>query len=170
MFNESFDSMPDDNDSNDKDFVMPDEDLSDDSDFVDQMPRNVDSLRDEIKDYVASGLNTNTTKKIHAAVNKFKKFIRDQGQEKDMLELEIEYVDALLAVFLKGVKWEDGNDYEQSSVQSFSSCIHKYLSDNMRGIDPEKSFLIAKSALGWKKQELKSLAKGNRPNHAKCLT
>ncbi len=40
----------------------------------------------------------------------------------------------------------------------------------MRGIDPEKSFPISKSALGRKQQELKSLGKGNRPNRAKCLT
>ena len=84
--------------------------------------------------------------------------------------MDVEYINALLAVFLKGLKKEDEDDYEPVSVQNFSCCIRKYLCTKIKGIDADKSFPVTKSALARTKKELKSLGKGNRPNHVQCLT
>ena len=103
-------------------------------------------------------------------MNKFKKFCNDHGQDTEITDLGIEHLDALLAVFIKGVKKDDGGEYEPMSVYSLSGSIRKYLADNLIGVDAETSFPITKSALQRKKKELKSLGKGNRPNRAECLT
>ena len=164
MFAEMLNDYQDDTDAHDMDMN------SDDSDFIDDMNNDVEKLKREAKEYVASGVNANTQKKINAAVSRFEKFVSERGEKTNILELDVEHLDALLAVFLKGAKREDGNEYEPVSVQSFSACIRKYLSDKITGIDAEKSFPVAKSALARKKKELKSLGKGNRPNRADCLT
>ena len=159
---ESFAEMIGDDDTFHDD-TFSDDINSDDSDFTEQMNNDVDNLRKEAKEYVATGLNVNTQKKIKAAVTKFEKFVSQRGEQTNIIELDSEHLDAFLAVFLKGVKREDGNEYEPVSVQSFSSCIRKYLADKIPRINAEKSFPVAKSVLARKKKSLKASARAISP-------
>ncbi len=151
---------------------MSDDDFEDDTTNFNIPSRqsDIDELQGEIREYVGDGVSSSTAKKIKASVNKFEKFIKARGQDKELLDLDVEYIDALLAVFLKGLKRDNGQDYEPVSVQNFSCCIRKFLASKIPGVEPDKSFPVSKSALARKKKELKSLGKGNRPNRAQCLT
>ena len=103
-------------------------------------------------------------------VARFIKFVREKGEQKNITELDITYLDALLAVFLKSLKKADGSDYEPGTIQGYSNLIRKYLSLNKENVHQETSFPVAKSSLCVKKKELKEMGKGNHPNRADCLT
>ena len=77
---------------------------------------------------------------------------------------------ALLVAFLKTVKNKNGQQYNPVTVQNYSFCIRRYVSEKVTGVDPECSFPVFKTALSAKKEELKSEGKGNHPNQAPCLT
>ena len=126
-----------------------------DSVVVDPDQNDIDKLRKEVCEYVASGASSNTLKKIKTSVNKFKKKVNGRGEDKHLTELDMEHLDALLAVFIKGVKKDDAGEYEPMSVQSLSGSVRKYLADNMIGVDVDKSFPISKSALQRKKRTKK---------------
>ena len=72
-------------------------------------------MENDINHLLNNGFNT--MKKIKASVNKFQKFVNDRGENSPLTELDIEHLDAFLAVFIKGVKRDDGGEYEPMSVQ-----------------------------------------------------
>ncbi len=60
-------------------------------------------------------------------VSRFEKFVREKGEKKDMTDLNITFLDARLAVFLKSLRKLDGEEYELVTVQGYSNSIRKYL-------------------------------------------
>ncbi len=131
---------------------------------------SLEELRAEIREYSAQSAAKSTQKKMKNAIKRFQHYICERGEDKHLLELDIEYLDALLAVYVKTLKKANGEHYEPVTVQSYSGCIRKYLSENMSNVDQEKSFPVTQAALQAKKKELKGLGKGNSPNKADGLS
>ncbi len=131
---------------------------------------SLEQLRAEIRDYTSDRVATSTRKKMNNSMKRFEKFVRNYGEQNPVLELDIEFTDALLAVYLKTLKKPDGEDYEPISVQTYCACIRKYIAEHKKDTEAEKSFPVALAALAAKKKELKGLGKGNFPNRAECLS
>ena len=86
-------------------------------------------------------------------VKKFQKFLAEKGEDGDITSLNINYLGALLAIFLKNLRKPNGDHYEAVTVAFYSSTIQRYLAENMVGVNSETSFPTSKAALGVKKVE-----------------
>ena len=84
---------------------------------------------------------------MDASVKRFQQYIIERGENTPLLQLDIDYIDSLLAVYLKQLKKKNGEDYEPVTIQTYCCCIRKYLSENMDNVDSDKSFPVTQVSL-----------------------
>ena len=131
---------------------------------------SLEELRAEIREYTSDKVAKSTPKKMNNSMKRFEEYVKNYGEKNPVLELDIEFIDDLLAVYVKSLKKPNGEDYKTINFQTYCACIHKYIAEHKEGTNAEKSFPVALVALASKKKELKGLEKGSFPNRAECLS
>ena len=65
---------------------------------------SLEQRRAEICEYTSDRVATSTRKKMNNSMKRFEKFVKNYGENNPVLELDIEFIDALLAVYVKTLK------------------------------------------------------------------
>jgi hypothetical protein len=127
----------------------------------------------ELRNYVTSKKNINTTKKTNQCVNKFINWLKDaHKEERSLVDIPPLTMDIYVGGFIMQLKKDKGGDYEPDSLTGFHRAINRRLEELGYGLDlvTSKEFKTSKNVLAARRRELKQAGKGNRPNKADCLT
>ena len=130
----------------------------------------------DVQSFIAQQENKNTQKKTLCDVMKFKRFLENKKEYKEIHQIDADQLNEYLANFCLSVRKSDGSDYEPCSLRNIHvvSSIdrklkrHKYPS-NIFG-DNSNTFQLTRDALKAKLKSLKQSRKGNKPKESCPIT
>ena len=128
----------------------------------------------DLQSFIAQQENKNTQKKTLCDVMKFKRFLENKKEYKEIFQIDPDHLDEYLANVCLSVRKSDGSDYEPSSLRNIVSSIdrklkrHKYPA-NIFG-DNSNTFQLTRDALKAKLKSLKQSGEGNKPKKSSPIT
>lgn len=134
--------------------------------------RFVENNQKERSDFREQRENLNTKRKMIGNVNTFKSFLENvKGERQEIFTLPPQILDDYLQEFFIGLRKEntkenESNEYQPSTLDGYHSMISRYLNENNYPYDikTSKEFKASRECLKAKKQQLKELGHGNKPN------
>ena len=128
--------------------------------------------QNEVEDFISAQENENTKRKTRHDTALFFQFCKEQGEERQIENLDVKTLDMLIGNFIATIKKPNGNEYEPSTVRGFLSSIDRYLRSKHYPHTALKNpmFSHTNAALKAKCTYLKSQGYGSKPREADELT
>ena len=129
---------------------------------------------DDVQCFISDQENKNTVKKTQHDIQKFSRFLRSKGEQKEIHHIDHELLDEYISNFILSARKQDGTEYEPVSLRSIVSSLdrklkrQKYPYSIMQNDGP--AFNLTRTALKAKQKSLKKQGKGNRPFEAQPIT
>jgi hypothetical protein len=122
--------------------------------------------------FVESKKNPNTKSKTKSDIGKFTKWIREDGEDRNIEDIPPKELDIFFSRFLLSARKEKSNDeFEPVTLRGFKSSLARYLvSKDYQGDVNGKEFRHTREVLKSKCVDLKEKGKGNVPNRAEPFT
>ena len=90
--------------------------------------KKLQQSEDKLRSYVQENRNKNTTQKTTRETERFKNYILEQGELRQMHEMPPQDLNVYLGSFLKDLRQKNGKPYEPDSISSFFRyrfCLQK---------------------------------------------
>lgn len=147
-------------------------DLSEDILQLEDKINSRDDEREATNAFLAEMRNGNTVRKTKSDVGKFKNWLLQQNEEREVGSIPSPELDLLLARFFMTAKKADGGEYEPDTLKSMQGSINRYLGEKGSTVNliEDKEFKHSRDVLTSKRKYLRQQGKGNRPNQADPFT
>jgi hypothetical protein len=122
--------------------------------------------------FVESKKNPNTKSKTKSDIGKFTKWLREDGEVRQIEDIPPKELDIFFSRFLLSTRKEKNNEeFEPVTLRGFKSSLSRYLiSKDYQGDVNGKEFRLTRDVLKSKCVDLKEKGKGNVPNRAEPFT
>ena len=126
----------------------------------------------DLKHYIETKKNPNTIRKTDQCIRRFLSFLHDKKESRNIENIPVMQLDALVGEFILTLKKADGTDYEPDTLTSYHRAIDRYLQDKdyPHSLVESKDFKMSRDVLSAKRKELKQKGLGNRPKRADPLS
>ncbi|CAG2237633.1 unnamed protein product [Mytilus edulis] len=147
-------------------------DLSEDILQLEDIINSRDKEREATNAFLAEMRNGNTVRKTKSDVGKFKTWLNQQNEEREVESIPSPELDLFLARFFMTAKKGDGGEYEPDTLKSMQGSINRFLAEkgSLVNLIEVKEFKHSRDVLTSKKKYLRQQGKGNRPNQADPFT
>ena len=130
--------------------------------------------QEDIDSFVKAQKSENTVKKTTSDMNNFYRYLAQINKRHiNILNLQANELDHLLAKFFKDVRKINGEEYEPDTISGFQRNIQRFLTDSQSryNILIDREFEKSRQVLAAKRKNLVNEAgKGNKPNATRVLT
>ncbi|VDI81549.1 Hypothetical predicted protein [Mytilus galloprovincialis] len=147
-------------------------DLSEDILQLEDIINSRDKEREATNAFLAEMLNGNPVRKTKSDVGKFKTWLNQQNEEREVESIPSPELDLFLARFFMTAKKGDGGEYEPDTLKSMQGSINRFLAEkgSLVNLIEDKDFKHSRDVLTSKRKYLRQQGKGNRPNQADPFT
>jgi hypothetical protein len=128
---------------------------------------------EEAELFIETKKNKNTRIKTTSDVRKFREWLNEDRENRELHAIPSRELDVYLSRFLLSVRKNKGNgEFEPTTLKGIFTSICRYLKDNDYPAEPatHQDFRRTREVLKAKCKDLKEKGKGNKPNRSEPFT